>query len=396
MSLMDDLRKLVTPDLLTRASALLGESEPGTSRALSAAFSTMLAALADKSADGGALRQIMDLLGDRAIDSNVLRNPASLLAGGLAKSPMTEVGGRFLSTLFGGQTSTVASALADYAGIKSSSASTLLGLAAPLVMGLLGDRVRRDGLGATGLQSLLSAERADIASQLPAALGRLAGFGSAARATAEATTHRTAERRPSVWIPATFAALLLLGGLWAYNRTRAPERIAAIPPQPPRMANAVVTGVDAGQFTRKLPNAYELSAPATGIEEQIVVFIEDPGKTVDTAAWFNFDRLLFETGSAVLKPESKAQLQNVAQIMKAYPNVKAKVGGYTDNTGDSRKNLKLSQDRAASVVTELVALGVAPDRLTSEGYGDQHPVADNGTDEGRRQNRRIAMRITEK
>ena len=82
--------------------------------------------------------------------------------------------------------------------------------------------------------------------------------------------------------------------------------------------------------------------------------------------------------------------------MKAYPNVKAKVGGYTDNTGDARRNLKLSQDRAASVVTELIALGVAPDRLTSEGYGDQHPVADNGTEEGRHQNRRIAMRITQK
>ena len=213
MSLMDDLRKLVTPDILTRASALLGESESGTSRALGAVFPTMLAALADKSGDGGTMRQIMDLLGDRALDSNVPRNPASLLAGGLAKSPMTELGGRFLSTLFGGQTSTVASSLADYAGIKSSSASTLLGLAAPLVMSLLGDRVQRDGLGATGLHNLLSAERADISSQVPASLGRLAGLGSAARATVEATTHRAPERRPSALIPAAFAALLLLGGL---------------------------------------------------------------------------------------------------------------------------------------------------------------------------------------
>ena len=48
------------------------------------------------------------------------------------------------------------------------------------------------------------------------------------------------------------------------------------------------------------------------------------------------------------------------------------------------------------VVTELVALGVVPDRLSSEGYGEQHPVADNGTEEGRLQNRRTAMRITQK
>src|SRR4029453_13086918 len=116
MGLMDDLRKLVTPDLLTRASSLLGEPEAGTSRALSAAFPTMLLALADKSGDSGVMRQIMDLLGDRAIDSNVLRNPASLLAGGLAKSPMTELGGRFLSTLFGGETRTVTGTLAEHPG----------------------------------------------------------------------------------------------------------------------------------------------------------------------------------------------------------------------------------------------------------------------------------------
>lgn len=47
-------------------------------------------------------------------------------------------------------------------------------------------------------------------------------------------------------------------------------------------------------------------------------------------------------------------------------------------------------------MTELVALGVAPDRLSAEGYGEQHPVADNSTDEGRKQNRRIALRVTEK
>jgi outer membrane protein OmpA-like peptidoglycan-associated protein len=86
----------------------------------------------------------------------------------------------------------------------------------------------------------------------------------------------------------------------------------------------------------------------------------------------------------------------VAEIMKAYPKVKAKIGGYTDNTGDPDSNLKLSQDRATNVMNELVVLGVVSDRLTAEGYGGQHPVADNSTDTGRQQNRRIALRVTEK
>ena len=65
-----------------------------------------------------------------------------------------------------------------------------------------------------------------------------------------------------------------------------------------------------------------------------------------------------------------------------------------DDTGDSASNLKLSRDRAASVERSLVGLGLAEGRLEAEGYGEQHPVASNATDEGRAKNRRIAMRVT--
>jgi K(+)-stimulated pyrophosphate-energized sodium pump len=76
--------------------------------------------------------------------------------------------------------------------------------------------------------------------------------------------------------------------------------------------------------------------------------------------------------------------------------VHIRVGGYTDNTGDAHNNLKLSQDRANGVVAGLIALGIAPDRLEAHGYGDQYPVADNSTEEGRARNRRISMRATQK
>jgi hypothetical protein len=84
-TILDSLRNVVTPDLLARSSSLLGESEGGVSRALGAAFPAILAALLSKSGDTGTMRQLMDLLGDRAIDTSVARSPASLLAGsGLA------------------------------------------------------------------------------------------------------------------------------------------------------------------------------------------------------------------------------------------------------------------------------------------------------------------------
>jgi outer membrane protein OmpA-like peptidoglycan-associated protein len=90
------------------------------------------------------------------------------------------------------------------------------------------------------------------------------------------------------------------------------------------------------------------------------------------------------------------QLENIAEVLKAFPNVKLKVGGYTDNTGDPKSNLRLSTDRAFNVVAELEKLGVEKGRLAPEGYGDKFPIGDNTTEEGRQQNRRIAVRITTK
>ena len=112
--------------------------------------------------------------------------------------------------------------------------------------------------------------------------------------------------------------------------------------------------------------------------------------------WFDFDRLLFDTNSATLQPASNEQLTNIAEILKAYPNVKIKIGGYTDNTGDPSNNQKLSQDRANNVMAALEQMGVASDRLEAQGYGADHPVADNSTEEGRQKNRRISMRVTAK
>jgi K(+)-stimulated pyrophosphate-energized sodium pump len=105
---------------------------------------------------------------------------------------------------------------------------------------------------------------------------------------------------------------------------------------------------------------------------------------------------LFETGKATLKPESAAQLANVAAILKAFPKVAVKVGGYTDNVGNAASNMKLSADRAKGVAGELVKLGIAAARLVPEGYGDKNPIASNDTEEGRAQNRRISLRVTAK
>jgi outer membrane protein OmpA-like peptidoglycan-associated protein len=89
-------------------------------------------------------------------------------------------------------------------------------------------------------------------------------------------------------------------------------------------------------------------------------------------------------------------LQNLVTILKAYPNLRLKIGGYTDNIGSHKANMRLSQNRADTVTRELSSMGIAADRLESEGYGDRYAIADNSTEEGRARNSRISMRVLQK
>ena len=99
----------------------------------------------------------------------------------------------------------------------------------------------------------------------------------------------------------------------------------------------------------------------------------------------------FDTGKASIKPDSLPTIEQVAQMLKAAPDLKIEVGGHTDNVGSADANQKLSEGRAQSVVAELGKRGIAAARLTAKGYGQSKPVADNRSDEGRAKNRRVEL-----
>jgi len=147
---------------------------------------------------------------------------------------------------------------------------------------------------------------------------------------------------------------------------------------------------------RTLPDGTELDVPSLGIENRLINFIEDQSRPVNKTTWFDFDRLTFDTGKATLRDSSTEQLQNITAILKAYPKVKVKIGGYIDNTRNKAANLRLAQDRATNVMHELVQRGVDSSRLAAEGYGEELAVGDNSTFEGWQENRRIALRVTAK
>jgi outer membrane protein OmpA-like peptidoglycan-associated protein len=103
------------------------------------------------------------------------------------------------------------------------------------------------------------------------------------------------------------------------------------------------------------------------------------------------DGILFETGKADLKPESQQAIGEVSKLLKADAALKVYVVGHTDNAGTLDGNVKLSQDRAASVVQALIRSGIDAARLKAFGSGPYSPVASNDADAGRAKNRRVEL-----
>jgi outer membrane protein OmpA-like peptidoglycan-associated protein len=271
-------------------------------------------------------------------------------------------------------------------------------------------------LTTSSLGNMLRAEAPNLHGYLPSGLfgGTTGTLGSAANTIGSAAGRAetvvrsgvaTATPRPRWLVPAAILGALVLAWLVIRSMSGPREAVqpaAYVPPAAPvrSAANTVhETGTAAwaalGDMMKvKLPDGQELNVPSQGVEKKLVSYLDSNPNGSDKT-WFEFDRLLFDTGNATLQPASQEQLGNIAAILKAYPNVKVKIGGYTDNTGDAGANQQLSQQRADTVMAQLVTLGVDPSRMTSQGYGQDNPVADNSTEQGRQQNRRIALEVVQ-
>jgi cytochrome c oxidase subunit 2 len=110
----------------------------------------------------------------------------------------------------------------------------------------------------------------------------------------------------------------------------------------------------------------------------------------------NLKNVNFATGSAILTPQSAAELALIVEAMTKNPNMKVEVSGHTDNVGDPVKNQALSEARAKAVADYVAKRGIAATRMTGVGFGDTKPIGDNATAEGKALNRRTEFKILEK
>ena len=127
----------------------------------------------------------------------------------------------------------------------------------------------------------------------------------------------------------------------------------------------------------------------TDIESKLSEAAAAVEKSIAETGKFVTNNILFDTGKATIKPESQAEIDKIAEYMKANPTTRFEVQGHTDNQGSDKINDPLSQQRAEAVVKALEAQGVDGFNLRAVGKGSHEPVADNSTDEGRAKNRRV-------
>jgi outer membrane protein OmpA-like peptidoglycan-associated protein len=116
-------------------------------------------------------------------------------------------------------------------------------------------------------------------------------------------------------------------------------------------------------------------------------------KKVEVGKKIVLRNIFYEFNKATLTPESKTELANLVQLLTENPTLRVELGAHTDSKGSDTYNQSLSEKRAQSVVDYLAQAGIPSDRLVAKGYGEAQPIADNGTEEGRKENRRTEFKV---
>lgn len=186
------------------------------------------------------------------------------------------------------------------------------------------------------------------------------------------------------------------------NSAKAPNHLTIDPSVNPteNTADAEAAQTPAKESLKvKLIDGVEIEAYKGGIEDQLVAFLnkgdyKNMSEEDLKKSWFDFDNLNFETGSAKLTADSKKQLDNIVAILTAYSDIKLKIGGYTDKTGNEEVNKKLSGERAEAVKTYLTNAGKGSQVDGAEGYGSEFAkYAADAPEADRAKDRRISVSI---
>ncbi len=424
LNIIDLIKGQLGPALISQSATQFGESESGISKAISALLPAVVGGMANNADKPGVLDAIMG-----STSNGMLGN---LLGGTSNNSLITTV----LTAIFGDKVADITNAVSTFSGVNNSTSNSLLNMVTGATLGSVGKYAADNNIGASGITNLLQDQKGIVSSLLPAGLslaslgvGNMFGAQEAEKVTVssydqpkvevnrggDTHSHPTPDNNNneggSIWKWLLPLLLLGLAGwfLWNnYNKDKTEEVVTTdntemVADSTAGMVNdsaMMVTPVK--EVTDIDLNGKMIKGYANGMEASMITFLKSDSykNAADDAAlkenWYDFDNVNFKIGSATeLEAGSEGQIQNLAEILKAYPDAKIKIGGYTDMTGDAAKNKALSQQRADFIKSELGKLGVAAQVVGAEGYGSEFAkVPATASNEERAADRKMAVRFT--
>lgn len=363
-----------SPDVLQRMSREIDQPVDQTRTGLKAAIPTLLMGIVKKGSTLEGAQSIFDMA------------KSTVDADGAVKT--TRSGSDFLHGIFGGNLNSIISKLGSTVGMNSYSISKMMGVAAPLIMGALGQKIRTDNLSPSTLMSYLSSQKSSLAGLLPASLAGLMAGPSTTFANSNNNTTSYATNRVDEGFSWKKLILFILGALfliWLFSKIFMRERTIMDTTAPVATTTTMNTTETADGQLLGGTTASQLSSLEGYLRQ-----------TPASGAWkrFKFDKLVFATGTTNLATSgARTEIDQIADAMKAYPATTARIEGFTDNVGSTEVNQKLSLDRAIAVKNAVVAKGVDGSRIEAAGMGSKNPVSTNDTAAGRLQNRRIEFVI---
>jgi outer membrane protein OmpA-like peptidoglycan-associated protein len=190
---------------------------------------------------------------------------------------------------------------------------------------------------------------------------------------------------PAQQLPAALKTSLAIPGLWHHIAIYLNKGLGKLYVDQYRLAATNAVPLGAGHLAIRSNGKYGVFISDVRIAEGG----DDKYKKIVTDGKFVTHGILFDVNKASIKPESNGALKEIAALMKAHTDLQFEIDGHTDSDGNPDANMRLSQQRADAVKAALVNMGIESGRLTTKGFGAGKPIDDNGTAEGKANNRRV-------